>query len=153
MDKSDKLLRIGITGHRKLTRKQALSAEPLIKRAIKNIIFYHQNTLGNTTGNVFTTSLAEGADTLFAQIALEHFDCSLRIILPFEKEEYVKDFETEQSKSEFEFLLQHEKVAEVHCLNSLRSKRRGELYFEAGKKIVDDNDYVIAVWNEERSGG
>jgi hypothetical protein len=153
MDRSEKQLRIGVTGHRKLSSEQAIAIEPLIRKAIDNIIFYHQNTFGRLFENVFTTSLAEGADSLFARVAVERFDCTLKILLPFEAEEYIKDFETDELRDQFKDLLHQEKVTQVQCLQQLGSKTREELYFDAGRKIVDENDYIIAVWNEEPANG
>src|SRR4026209_915854 len=105
MDRSEKQLRIGVTGHRKLTRTQCDAIEPLIRKAIDNIFFYHQNTFGRLFENVFATSLAEGADSLFARVAVEHFDCTLRVLLPFEEEEYIKDFETGELRDQYMDLL------------------------------------------------
>ena len=150
---SKNIIRIGVTGHRELTQQQSAAIEPLLKRAIENIIFYHENAFGNTSEYIFTSSIAEGADTIFAKIAVKYFECKLRIILPFEKEEYIKDFTTQKLKDEFGFLLQHEKVSEINCLQQLSLNERNKLYFEAGKKVVDENDYMIAVWNEQKAAG
>ena len=113
---SKDILRIGVTGHRKLTPEQSSALLPVIKKAIENIEYYHQNTYGNISAKIFTSPIAEGADSLFASVAVENFDCKLRIILPFEKEEYLKDFTTEATRKKFESLLNHDKVSEIILL-------------------------------------
>ncbi len=85
---TQKNVRIGITGHRNLTGEQLSRIEPAIKRAIENIKYYAQNIDHNNLPVVFTSAIAIGADTLFANVAFKYFEGSLDIYLPFEKEEY-----------------------------------------------------------------
>ena len=146
-------IRIGITGHRNLTGDQLSAVKPAIERAIENIKYYAQNIDNKCLPIVFTSSIAIGADTLFANIALESPDGELEIYLPFEKEAYIKDFEKQQDKEEFERLLREPKVKKVNVLNKLSAGDRDDLYLRAGKKIVDDSGYIIAVWDEKKAKG
>ncbi|MDB5115718.1 MAG: hypothetical protein JWQ79_1210 [Mucilaginibacter sp.] len=148
-----KSIHIGVTGHRNLSAKQLSLLEPVIKKAIDNIIHYHQTIHHATPEIVFTSAIAIGADTLFAQIALTHFKGELQIYLPFEQEEYLNDFDTPEEKHEFKRLLKDPKVKQVLTLNNLADGNRNELYLQAGKKITDESDYLIAVWNEQKAKG
>ena len=54
MDKEiQNTVRIGITGHRKLTEGQVLALEPVIKRAIENVIQYYENEHNSTPHIIF----------------------------------------------------------------------------------------------------
>jgi hypothetical protein len=150
---AQKNIRIGITGHRNLTGEQLWCIEPAIKRAIENIKHYAQNIDRSNLPIVFTSAIATGADTLFANIALKYFEGGLDIYLPFEKEEYVKDFNTQQDKEEFERLMREPRVKNIVILNKLSAGNRDDLYLQGGKKVVDDSQYIIAVWNEKKAKG
>lgn len=49
--------------------------------------------------------LAEGADRLVVREVLKFPGAVLEVVLPLEKDDYVRDFETKESKEEFEMLL------------------------------------------------
>ncbi|MDB5135329.1 MAG: hypothetical protein JWP37_1932, partial [Mucilaginibacter sp.] len=153
---TQEVISIGITGHRDLSAEQQAALEPVIERAIENIVYYHHNPHNKALFVLFTSPIAKGADTLFAHVALTYLkfgDGGLRIYLPFEKEEYIRDFDTLKEKTEFEVLLKNPKVTEVTCINQLSSNNRDELYLQVGQKMVNDNEYVIAIWNEEKAKG
>ncbi len=145
-------LKIGITGHRNLTEPQLTMLMPVVKTAIDNIICY-QSGISHPQKIVFSTPLAKGADTLFAKVALTYDDAEIHVLLPFEKEEYLKDFGDAKSKSEFEELLKDKKVTSVECLGHTAKDDRNSLYLNVGKKIVSGSDYIIALWDEEPARG
>jgi hypothetical protein len=147
------IIRIGITGHRNLTGSQCEALEPAVKRAIENIIYYNQVTDTRPPFVVFTSPLAIGADTLFANVVIKYFLGELKVYLPFEKNEYLKDFETQEQTDEFERLINDSKVKEIVYLNNLTEATRDELYLKVGEKVVEDNDYIIAIWDEEKANG
>lgn len=94
---------IGVTGHRILDNPPAL-----IERIRSTIESIKQMVppLPNTPLVVSVLSpLAEGADRLIAREVLTTPDSMLEVVLPLEKDDYVKDFEPTQSKAEFEELL------------------------------------------------
>jgi hypothetical protein len=153
MEAEQKTITIGVTGHRALSLQQLTALGSVIKRAIENIIHYHQNIYGDTPPLTFISPIAVGADTLFAQIALTYFEGDLKIYLPFEQEEYLKDFTGPADKKEFLRLIKEPAVKEVLCLNTLTATNRDELYLQGGKKTVDDSDYLIAIWNEQKAKG
>lgn len=51
------------------------------------------------------SSLAEGADRLLVEVAMEELPARLIAVLPFAEENYLTDFKTEQSRQEFRKLL------------------------------------------------
>lgn len=62
--------------------------------------------LGNTPLLLGVLSpLAEGADRLVAREVLKVPGAVMEVILPLEKTDYMRDFETDESKAEFEALL------------------------------------------------
>jgi hypothetical protein len=150
---TQKGITIGVTGHRLLTQKQLATLEPVIKKAIDNIIYYHKNSYNSTAKPIFISAIAVGADTVFANIALKHFDGDLKVYLPFEIEEYVDDFTSQEDLHAFNQLLLNPKIKEVRSLYKLADDTRDDLYLNTGKQIVNESDYIIAVWNEEQARG
>lgn len=131
---------IGITGHRNLgkdaTRKFVAEQINSLLQGIKQ---EHENT-------VALSALAEGADRLFAEVALR-LGFRLEAVLPFEK--YEQDFEPKASLPRFRHLLN--KASKIHKMAYLN--RSNEAYFAAGKWIVDHCDLLVAVWDGRPSAG
>lgn len=147
-----KAIRIGITGHRNLTTEQLQLLRPWVEQAIRNIITYEQKQFGNTNEVIFTSPLAVGADTLFAQVALETFDGKLKVLLPFELEEYIQDFNSETELPVLLELMKHPNVISVETATALALNQRKDLYLEMGKKMAESSDYLLAIWDETNSG-
>lgn len=126
-------MKIGITGH------QELNDPVWVKREILRVLYSQDLPL---TG---VTSLAVGADQLFAQAVL---DCAgtLQVIIPFEG--YIDSF-TADGRQEYERLLSKASVVEV--LSAAGSHE--ESYFCAGKRLVDVSDFLVAVWNGKPAAG
>ncbi|KKH95923.1 hypothetical protein EO95_11535 [Methanosarcina sp. 1.H.T.1A.1] len=104
------ILRIGVTGHRKLENEQLLRKS--MQKALSLIDETQKASLKDMpyTYNVISP-LAEGADRLVAKEVMEWqvldsaYKPSLNVVLPLPKEDYIKDFEDIESKNEFETLL------------------------------------------------
>jgi hypothetical protein len=124
-------VRVGITGHQRLT---ADSAWDWVRRELESIL---RRTPGPLVG---VSSLAMGADQLFAGLALSSGG-SLEVVLPFES--YSETFAEERDAREFERLLRS--ASKVETLR--RGGSNEEAYMEAGKRIVDTSDLLIAVWD------
>jgi hypothetical protein len=88
------------------------------------------------------SALAEGADRLVAH-EVKQRSGRLIAVLPFEPAEYMKDFESLDSKSEFASLL--ENSDEVIELESTTDREAG--YEAAGDYIIDTCDALIAIWD------
>lgn len=157
--------RVGITGHRpnKIGEDQLKEISGMAKAILEAISGAAERIFSETRG-VFagdrpnlrlTTSLAEGADTIFARAARE---CGYRldVILPFRKETYAKaqGFSDEAGRI-FEDLLAN---PAPHSLLELdndahRPENANAAYLEAGRLMLAHSDILIAVWNGMREEG
>ena len=130
-------MRVGITGHQRLA---AESAWDWVRRELESVL---RNTAGPLVG---VSSLAMGADQLFADLVLGSGG-SLEVVLPFEG--YSEKFVEERDEGEFERLLRSaSKVETLRCRGSDE-----EAYMEAGKRVVDTSDLLVAVWDGRPAAG
>lgn len=135
---------IGITGHRLLDNTKEVCDNLRLSLA-----YFH----GLHPELTAISSLAEGADTLFAQAATDA-GIPLRIILPFALEEYKKDFSAAGLKELKKILKDNNDAYEIVTETAIDTAlRRNDAYLTVGKKVVDESDIVIAVWDEEESRG
>lgn len=140
-------LRIGVTGHRQLDDEQALSAQ--VRRAIERIRQLAPSSPHTPLLFTVVSPLAEGADRLVAREVLKDERADLEAPMPLPREEYLKDFESDQSKGEFSsFLARAKVVAELPPCG-----RRDEAYERVGRYVVDRSDVLIALWDGEPSRG
>lgn len=92
------------------------------------------------------SSLAVGADQLFAALVLAHGG-ELRAVLPFAA--YAETFSPGKDLDGYRALLG--RATSVEELQA-RSGRQ-ESYLAAGQRVVDSSDMVIAVWDGEEAAG
>ncbi len=92
------------------------------------------------------TSLAVGADQLFAEAVLRHGG-SFTAIIAFAG--YELKFAEGQDREAYERLLAQ--AAEVEVLKTSASNR--EAYFKAGKQVVNRSELLIAVWDGKPAAG
>lgn len=95
------------------------------------------------------SALAEGADRMAAQAALER-SFALSVVLPFTAEEYEKDFADASSRAEFRALLG--KSAGALALRGDRAQA-ARAYEVAGLTVLDNADILLAVWDRGASAG
>lgn len=105
-----------------------------------------------STRIVILSALAEGADRLVAHEALAT-GCSLVVPLPMEREEYVEDFATPESRAEFEALLER---AESWFVvpppdGATAPASRDAAYANCGAYIARRCVELIALWDGEDS--
>ena len=161
-------VRVGVTGHRELPDPQALSSK--IKEAIERIIpelFDNEskNLLRSSThtpiAHTVVTPLAEGADRLLAREVLKHPLADIEVVLPLHKEDYLEDFDSSESRQEFEELfakarrpitLQDQPLNKELSQSALAEARR-EAYKAVGRYVVDHCDVLIALWDGEPARG
>ena len=133
---------IGITGHRRLPAENA----PAIAQSVKGFFLETQKANKDSAITVLS-SLAEGADTLCAKIALD-MGLRLAVPLPLPASEYRKDFSGALA-SEFDCLLSMagnaftvlpEEPVPAH-------PSRGFYYRQAGIYIARRCDTLLAVWD------
>jgi len=92
---------------------------------------------------VIVSSLAEGSDRIVAAAGLAA-GFALQAVLPFEKAEYERDFETPMSRSEFEELLG--RACDVFELDGAADERP-RAYEAAGLFMLANIDVLVAIWD------
>ena len=92
---------------------------------------------------VFVSALADGADQIAAETALE-LGFSLQAVLPFARDDYRRDFNRPEAATRFDSLLgKAERVLELPGTR----EREPEAYMMAGRATVAHCDVLIAVWD------
>jgi hypothetical protein len=130
-------MKIGLTGHQKLDDP---SDWEWVKEEIDRIL----TPLPSPVTGI--TSLAIGADQLFAKAILQHEGC-LEAIIPFP--EYEDTFDDGTDKECYQKLLKA--ASKVNVMHRAGSDE--ECYFAAGKMMVDEADLLLAVWNGKPAAG
>lgn len=150
---------VGVTGHRAeaVGRHTIDEASEKVKAVIaelarageaireRNARFFDDGP----TQRRFISSLADGADQLAAEIALDH-GFSLETILPFPVEVYATDFTNTDDAAEFRDLL-----GRASCRLELPGARDNSLdaYVSAGRAVVAHADLIVALWDGEPARG
>jgi len=141
-------LTLGITGHRDL-RDDDLD---ILRKSVGQIFQFLRQQYPNTPLQLFS-SLADGADRLVAEVALEE-QIQLIVPLPMSQDLYEIDFQTPESKDEFLGLLKQAQVFELSLLDGNTSetirnhgKARTKQYALAGAYIARHSHILIALWD------
>jgi hypothetical protein len=138
---------IGVTGHRKLENQPALTEA--IRSAIQNINEILPHISSTRVSLCVLSPLAEGADRLAVKEVLKVPDSTLEVVLPLDKNDYIQDFQSSQSKKEFgKLLAQASRVTTIPTKND-----RNEAYEQVGHYVVDNCDVLIALWNGKPDAG
>lgn len=133
-----KCIKVGVTGHRELLNSNIL--KKILSTELKKL-------LKKEDSQYFVISpLADGADRIVAKILINDFNAELIVPLPFEKEEYQKDFST-ISQKEFNELIN--KAIEIYEVTSLNDILRQIGYLKVGQEVVNRCDVLIAIWDGE----
>lgn len=130
---------VGVTGHRDLPGDHAA-----LGLRIRDLLGDLRRVEGQDM--VALSALAEGADSLFAEAALE-LGIRLEVALPFEG--YEQDFTIPVARDRFRRLLGQ--AAETRTLPYL--ERSNEAYRAVGRWIVDHADHLIAIWDGKPARG
>ena len=97
------------------------------------------------------SNLACGADTIFIQEAIDK-KCKIQLILPFQINEYEKDFDSES-------LILFRSIIEKHAysihgdLKSSDNIERDLAYQSVGRSKIEECDAILAVWDGEIGKG
>ena len=139
----NKALRIGVSGHRYLSEQQDLQRG--IDQALDRIdLTYPHRSLS------IISALAEGADRLVVErIWLAKPGAGLIVPLPVIESEYLKDFETSESRDQFLFWMG--RAQEIIPAPEVSSRNEG--YWAAGKWMLDHCDVLIALWDGQTAQG
>lgn len=154
-------LRVGVTGHRRsrLAPDQIARINVQIDAVLASVAeavrkaheLYAKDFTDAEPIRYFVSALADGADTLAAQRAL---DAGWRLLapLPFTRESYADDFSA-SDRAEFEGLLK--RATAIAELDGARgaSLLEENAYLQAGLVTVDQSDFLIAIWDGEEARG
>lgn len=130
-------MKVGITGHQRLKN-------PLDWDRVRLEMVDALDRLQGTP--VAVTSLAIGADQLFAEIVLQRGG-AIEAVIPFDGYE-LKFNEGSPREAYRQFL---SRATRVEVLVKKGSDEKA--YYEAGKRVVDLSDMMIAVWDGQPAGG
>lgn len=133
---------VGVTGHRKLR----LEDYPLLKEKVKIELKKIKNLVPNSD-LVLLDSLALGGDTICAEVAMG-LGYEIEVPLPFEIDEYRKDFDEENLKVFNEQIKKSKKVYELNKISDLSNRDDG--YKDAGLYIATHSHIIIALWDGEK---
>jgi hypothetical protein len=128
-------MKIGVTGHQNIPQQII----PYVTGGILNVVSKVKNLIG-------FSSLAAGADQIFASIVLEQGG-HLHVIVPCEG--YETTFSKREDLDRYKSLLSKADI--VDTLNY--SEPSEDAYLTAGHRIVDSIDLLIAVWDRKPAKG
>ncbi|MBM7840936.1 putative phage-like protein YoqJ [Alkalihalobacillus xiaoxiensis] len=128
-------MKIGITGHQDLSEVPSINK---LKALLKLLI-------EREGGNLAYTSLAIGADQIFADVCTE-LSIDYCAIIP--AEDYIKNFDKKE-KSNYKRLLNG--ATNIHLMPFKKSTE--EAFYRAGLYISDCSDCIVAIWDGEEAKG
>jgi hypothetical protein len=140
-------LRVGVTGHRVLDDPIGLAAR--VGQTLQRVRELAPASPSTPVHLVVISPLAEGADRLVAEAALDDERASLEVPLPLPVDEYIQDFSSDTSKQEFSKLLDEAGV--ITILPPADS--RDAAYEQVGYYVVDRCDVLIALWDGNPARG
>lgn len=135
--KAKENMRVGVTGHQKLENTDTW-------RWVQKELTRFLHTLSPPLIGI--TSLAAGADQLFARVVLQHGGL-LEVVIPFSG--YQSTFSNQNDRDEYYRLLKQASRADV--LPGGGSYE--EAYLASGKKMVDQSEMIVAVWDGKPAAG
>lgn len=152
-------LTVGVTGHR--PNKLGSSSEAVIYDHIASLLESLKiiaDSVASEVAELFSnqeirismiSALAEGADRIAAQAALDH-GYSLEVVLPFSREEYLLDFTESVSQQQFRtFLEKSDSILELPGQRDDPSRA----YELSGHVMLDHVAVLIAIWDGKRADG
>lgn len=140
---------VGITGHRDLVEVDL----PVLRARIAELFDYLATQFPGVPLKAIS-ALAEGADRLFANAALER-DVPLVAVLPMPPDDYEQDFAAAESRQAFRRLLEQSEVLELaapagHGPSSTQAGREAR-YAAAGMFIASHCQVLVALWDGKQS--
>ncbi len=134
-----RVVRIGVVGHRAI--KLSVKLKDGIAAALKAI----RKESAKGSSFAVATPLAEGSDQLGADMAMELLGASLAAVLPMPLDEYLDTFDSDEGRDGARRLLSRAS----HCpgLPPVAGKLATLAFQQAGEWVVDDCDYLVAVWD------
>lgn len=143
-----RVISLGVTGHRVFDDPEA--ALRRVRDGLRRILaLAGDESPGAPVRFEVLSALAEGADRLVVREALALPGTTLIAVLPFTADDYARDFETEESRSEFDELLARARAVEV--MPPAPSCEAG--YESQGRWVADHSDVLLVVWDGGASRG
>ena len=158
-------VRVGVTGHRTLADPETVAGRvrEVLARTIYQLFDEPLPRGACVTPLAFTviTALAEGSDRVVAREVLKTPDSEIEVILPRERQDYLQDFSSDQSRREFEQLCG--RATRVETLEGSppapstekdgRPACRDAGFLLAGQSVVTRCEVLIAIWDGRPSRG
>lgn len=141
-------LKIGISGKRYIEPSETERVKEEIRRYIKETL----ENAGQTTF-IGLSSIAEGADSLFAEIVIKEFKQPLHVVLPFAADVYRDDFSGVKLEHFNHLLELAEKVEVVTKETPATIQIRNHGYFKAGIYIADNSGNMVFVMDHAKPAG
>jgi len=140
---------VGVTGHRDPHPRALAALRAAVIGAFERLEAEYGPLL------IILSSLAEGADRLVADIALQRGH-QLVSPLPLPIDEYEKDFADESSRAEFRSLLaraqRHYVMASPPGEDVTTEHGRAAAYRRAGVEVAERCDVLLALWDGQDNG-
>jgi len=137
---------IGVTGHRDVAKQ----SYKLLRQALETQIQDIQKRFSTLPVEIIC-GLAEGADILVAQVALE-MGIHIRAILPMPLEQYKEDF-SEAGLKEFEEIISHQGVELTEIPISVEQNlNRDSQYVLLKDYIFRRSNVLLALWDNQVTG-
>jgi hypothetical protein len=140
---------IGFTGHRSGYDENLI--RPVLTRILKNLKIRASAVGGQVE---LYASVAEGSDTLCAEIASE-LEMPVHLLLPLDESEFAKDFSSPTAWKRAQSLI--EKASLRPGPNTVQrvggEATRPEGYFNLGVQMLNAMDLLIAVWDGKPARG
>lgn len=133
------IVNIGITGHLSLQNPDLIGKS--IRQILKSIADKHPDEQ-----LCFYSPASPGADLLSARIAVE-LSIPLFVILPFNQEDYLQTFSSEDRMLFLQFLNKAEGLIQ------LSEEKQEDVYQQLGDYLVNNMDVLIAIWNGQDARG
>ena len=160
------VLRVGVVGHRPDPKKRPNPDVAALRETCRELLLHIQDTFGGVAtshrdlfaepparveGNVegsppcglrLVSALAEGADQWVAGEA-QQLGYELQVVLPFERQEYEKDFDENARR---EHCRLRALASAVFELDGCRAHANAS-YLAAGLVVLNQSDLLIALWD------
>lgn len=133
---------VAVTGHRAVADSGAVMAAAAHARR-QILDGYPQRHV------VVLSALAEGADRLLLGPWLDDPGVELVALLPLPRAEYVSDFDTADSRAEFDRLM----ARAAHVIELPGHREDGAAYEAVGRALVAACDVLVALWDGEPPRG
>jgi len=142
-------LRVGVTGHRNIDCEDTALRTAVGKRLGLIESLCPKGTAATPVNLTVVSALAEGADRIVAWTGIAR-GASLEAVLPLPLDDYLSDFKSDTSRSEFCTLL----IDHASAITELpAAAARDEAYERAGRAIVDRSEVLLALWDGQPAHG